>query len=78
MTDCIQQRALHAESSELGQRALWVCSMQVMGIGMSSARGAFNLFVAALTFLVPLYFMQEVSTSSWQCAAQAGAIPALL
>ena len=35
--------------------------MQIMGSGMPSAQAAFNLFAAALTCLLPLYFMQEVS-----------------
>lgn len=41
-----------------------VFPMQIMGNGMPSARAAFNLFAAALTCLLPMYFMQEVSTIS--------------
>ena len=42
--------------------------MQVMGNGMPSAQAALNLFAAAFTCLLPMYFMQEVSaTTLSQC-----------
>jgi len=53
-------------------------SLQIMGSGMPSAQAAFNLFAAALTCLLPLYFMQEVSPLCLGSALAMASSPAML